>query len=143
MPQTFLYATRGLLHKKQKTPNKTKTNQKIFPYCDWYMLDFILCTSHIKLLTTAAQIISNDVMLVCYRWKYLNWLHIKWGQHYKKRKKEKKEQKEQKHKKASICRISAKSGEQIKTVKPKQRLALSVFFRHELKCKASSGASEY
>lgn len=55
----------------------------------------------------------------------------------------KKEQKEQKHKKASICRISAKSGEQIKTVKPKQRLALSVFFRHELKCKASSGASEY
>lgn len=58
-------------------------------------------------------------------------------------KKEKKEQKEQKHKKASICRISAKSGEQIKTVKPKQRLALSVFFRHELKCKASSGASEY
>lgn len=61
----------------------------------------------------------------------------------KKEKKEKKEQKEQKHKKASICRISAKSGEQIKTVKPKQRLALSVFFRHELKCKASSGASEY
>lgn len=55
----------------------------------------------------------------------------------------KKEKKEQKHKKASICRISAKSGEQIKTVKPKQRLALSVFFRHELKCKASSGASEY
>lgn len=51
--------------------------------------------------------------------------------------------KEQKHKKASICRISAKSGEQIKTEKPKQRLALSVFFRHELKCKASSGASEY
>lgn len=57
--------------------------------------------------------------------------------------KKEKEQKEQKHKKASICRISAKSGEQIKTVKPKQRLALSVFFRHELKCKASSGASEY
>lgn len=28
------------------------------------MLDFILRTSHIKLLTTAAQIISNDVMLV-------------------------------------------------------------------------------
>lgn len=56
-------------------------------------------------------------------------------------KKEKKKKKEQK--KASICRISAKSGEQIKTVKPKQRLALSVFFRHELKCKASSGASEY
>lgn len=62
----------------------------------------------------------------------------------KKKKRTKKEQKEQKeHKKASICRISAKSGEQIKTVKPKQRLALSVFFRHELKCKASSGASEY
>lgn len=59
------------------------------------------------------------------------------------KKEKKKEQKEQKHKKASICRISAKSGEQIKTVKPKQRLALSVFFRHELKCKASSGASEY
>lgn len=54
-----------------------------------------------------------------------------------------KHKKEQKHKKESICRISAKSGEQIKTVKPKQRLALSVFFRHELKCKASSGASEY
>lgn len=57
--------------------------------------------------------------------------------------KKEKKKKEQKHKKASICRISAKSGEQIKTVKPKQRLALSVFFRHELKCKASSGASEY
>lgn len=54
-----------------------------------------------------------------------------------------KKEKKKEHKKASICRISAKSGEQIKTVKPKQRLALSVFFRHELKCKASSGASEY
>lgn len=58
-------------------------------------------------------------------------------------KKEKKNKKNKNTKKASICRISAKSGEQIKTVKPKQRLALSVFFRHELKCKASSGASEY
>lgn len=27
MPQTFLYATRGLLHKKQKNPNKTKTKK--------------------------------------------------------------------------------------------------------------------
>lgn len=51
--------------------------------------------------------------------------------------------KEQKHKKASICKISAKSGQQIKIVKPKQRSALSVFSRHEVKCKASSGASEY
>lgn len=55
----------------------------------------------------------------------------------------KKKKKNKNTKQASICRISAKSGQQIKTVKPKQRLALSAFFRHELKCKASSGASEY
>lgn len=32
-----------------------------------------------------------------------------------------KKKKEQKHKQASICRISAKSGEQIKTEKPKKK----------------------